>query len=331
MKKILITGADGFIGSHLTELLVKKGYNVKVMIYYNSFNSYGWLDTVDPKIKKEIEFCPGDVRNFDSVFSIMKNCDRVIHLAALIGIPYSYVSPENYLSTNILGTLNILNAAKNLNFQKIILTSTSEVYGSAQFVPITEKHPINAQSPYAATKVAADSLGMSFHKSFGMPVSILRPFNTFGPRQSARAIIPTIITQILSKKKIIKVGSLSPTRDFTYVEDTAAAFERCLKEKKSIGKIINAGSGYEISINNLIQTICNLMNYRLSIKVDKSRMRPKDSEVDRLLANSDLAKKLLKWDTKYKKQKNLNYGLKKTIDWFEINYNKYYKPDIYNI
>ena len=331
MKKIVVTGADGFIGSHLVEALVKRGYSVRAFVYYNSFNSYGWLDTIDKNLKKKINFYSGDVRNFDSVFSAFKGCNYAIHLAALIGIPYSYSSPSNYVDTNVQGTLNVLNATKNLNFKKVILTSTSEVYGSAQYVPIDEKHPLNAQSPYAATKVAADSLGLSFSKSFDLPLTILRPFNTFGPRQSARAIIPSIITQILSGKNKINLGSLEPTRDFTFVKDTADGFIKSLNSKKNLGEVINIGSGFEISIKELVLKITKLMDTKVKIISDNIRIRPKASEVNRLLADTSKARRILKWKNRITYKNNFDKNLKTTIDWFRKNHSKYYKSDIYNI
>jgi NAD dependent epimerase/dehydratase len=331
MKKIIITGADGFIGSHLVEMLVQSNFKIRAFVYYNSFNSYGWLDTINKKIKKKIDFFSGDIRNSDSVYSAMKGYDQIIHLAALIGIPYSYSSPSNYLDTNIKGTLNILNAAKNLNYKKIILTSTSEVYGSAQYVPMDEQHPINPQSPYAATKVAADALGLSFYRSFNMPVTIIRPFNTFGPRQSARAVIPSIITQILSRKKKINLGNVTPTRDFTFVKDTADGFIKSLYSKENNGEIINIGSGFEISIRDLVFKIGRIMNAKVEIVGEKKRLRPKNSEVSRLLSNTDKARKIIKWNDKKFYQNNFDKNLKITIDWFKKNHLKYYKSDIYNI
>ena len=330
-KKILVTGSDGFIGSHLVEYLVKKKVNVKAFVYYNSFNSYGWLDRIDLEIKRKIEFVSGDIRNFDVVYEASKDCDAVIHLAALIGIPYSYVSPENYIDTNIKGTLNILKAAKLNNLKKIILTSTSEVYGTAKYIPIDEKHPLNAQSPYASTKIGADSLGMSFFKSFNMPITILRPFNTYGPRQSARAVIPTIISQILSNNKYIKLGNLNPTRDLNYVEDVVRAFYLCLNKKKTIGKIINIGSNYEISIRDLAYMIADIADKKIILFNDKIRQRPKKSEVERLYSSNKLAKNLLKWKPDYAGKAGLKNGLTKTFEWFKKNNQLFYKSDIYNI
>lgn len=321
-KKILITGADGFIGSHVVELFVKKGYQVRAFILYNSFNSYGWFDDIDINVKSKIDFFFGDIRNYDSVYASMQGCSAVLHLAALIGIPYSYSTPSSYLETNVTGTLNILQAAKNLKLKKIVLTSTSEVYGSAQYIPMDEKHPINPQSPYAASKVAADAFGMSFYKSFNLPITILRPFNTFGPRQSERAIIPTIINQILKKKKYLDIGNIKPTRDFTYVEDTALAFLLALKSKSNIGKIINIGSNFEISIESLAKRIIFLTKSKIRIRIDKKRLRPKLSEVDRLFADTSLAKKIFKWRPFLNKKNNFDNALLKTINWFQKNNHK---------
>jgi dTDP-glucose 4,6-dehydratase len=318
-KKILITGADGFIGSHVVELFVKKGYQVRAFILYNSFNSYGWFDDIDINVKSKIDFFFGDIRNYDSVFASMQGCSAVLHLAALIGIPYSYSTPSSYLETNVTGTLNILQAAKNLKLKKIVLTSTSEVYGSAQYIPMDEKHPINPQSPYAASKVAADALGMSFHKSFNLPITILRPFNTFGPRQSSRAVIPTIINQFLGKNEHLNLGNIYPKRDFTYVEDVASAFYLAFKSNKNIGKILNVGSGFEISIKQIVERVSSITNYKIKIKLDNKRKRTKNSEVTRLCANYNLAKKDLGWKPQFSGLNKFNIGLEKTINWFSDN------------
>ena len=321
--KILITGADGFIGSHVVELFVKKGYQVRAFILYNSFNSYGWFDDIDINVKSKIDFYFGDIRNYDSVFASMQGCSAVLHLAALIGIPYSYNTPSSYLETNVTGTLNILQAAKNLKLKKIVLTSTSEVYGSAKYIPMDEKHPINPQSPYAATKVAADALGMSFHKSFNLPITILRPFNTFGPRQSSRAVIPTIINQFLGKNEHLHLGNIYPKRDFTYVEDVASAFYLAFKSNKNIGRILNVGSGFEISIKQIVERVSLITNYKIKIKLDSKRKRNKNSEVTRLCANYNLAKKYLDWKPQFSELNKFNIGLEKTINWFsEKNYLK---------
>ena len=324
MKNVLITGAGGFIGSHLCERLIEKGCKVKAFIKYNSRNFYGWLE--NSKYRSDIEFVCGDIRDYDIVNKSIENIDTIFHLAALIGIPYSYSSPDAYLETNIKGTENILQAARNHNVNKIIHTSTSEIYGTAQFVPITEKHPVNPQSPYAATKASADFLALSFYRSFGLPVSIIRPFNTYGPRQSARAIIPTIITQALNKMGKIRLGSLSPTRDLTYVKDTIEGFISAAESNKSTGEIINIGSNFEISIGNLVKLISNLTDTKLFVEVEQKRKRPAKSEVERLWADNEKAKILLNWSPKY----SLEKGIKETIAWLKINKNLY-KPEIYNI
>lgn len=327
-KKILVTGAGGFIGSHLVELLVKKGCKVRALVHYNSFNRWGWLDYIDKTTKDSVEIYVGDVTDPYGVKKIMNGCDIVFHLAALIGIPYSYYFPNTYVDTNIKGTLNILQAARELRVEKVIHTSTSEVYGSAQFVPITEMHSINPQSPYAATKASADFLALSFYKSFHLPVSIIRPFNTYGPRQSARAIIPTIITQIASGKRKIQLGSLYPTRDLTYVNDTVEGFIKIAESDNSIGEIINIGSNLEISIGELVKLIAKFMDIKVEVEVKKNRQRPKKSEVERLCADNTKAKKLLGWTPKY----TLEEGLMETIKWFNSpDHLKFYKPDIYNI
>lgn len=331
MMKIFLTGAEGFIGSHLAEKLIKKGHDLTCLILYNSFNSWGWLDHADNKIKKEIRVITGDIRDeFLIKNQLKKNVDVVINLAALIGIPYSYRAPKSYFDTNAMGLLNILNSALNSNIKKIIHTSTSEVYGSPKYIPIDEKHLVSAQSPYAASKVAADQIALSYNKSFNSPVTILRPFNTFGPRQSLRAIIPTIITQILNKK-VLKLGSLYPTRDLTYIDDTTDAFLCALNKKKDIGEIINIGSGFEISIKELVRKISKIIGYRIDIEKDFKRVRPKKSEVDRLFANNKKAKKILNWSPKLSNKSDFENSLKKTIEWFtnEENINQY-KINIFN-
>ena len=329
-KKILITGADGFIGSHLVERLVNEGCSVRAMVMYNSFNTWGWLDSLDDSILKNIEIYPGDMRDTKSVDLACKNIDYVFHLASLIAIPHSYNSPYAYLETNALGALNILESSLNNNIEKLIHTSTSEVYGEYDSVPISESNTNIARSPYAATKIASDQLAYSYYSTFGLPVSIIRPFNTYGPRQSNRAIIPTIITQILNDK-VINLGSLYPTRDFTYVEDTVNGFLEIAKNKKSVGEIINIGSGYEISIKDLTGLIQSLMNTNLKIKLDQKRERPKKGEVFRLKANVKKAKNIINWTPKFKGKKGLSDGLKKTIDWFSVSKNlQLYKSSIYN-
>jgi len=322
--KILVTGAEGFIGSHLTELLVEKGYEVKAFVRYNFTNNWGWLES--SKYLKDIEIYTGDVRDYDSVYDAIKDVDVVFHLAALIGIPYSYVSPLAYIKTNTEGTYNILETGRKLGVDRIIVTSTSEIYGTAQYVPIDEKHPYNPQSPYAASKASADHLALSYYRSFSTPVTIIRPFNTYGPRQSARAIIPTIVTQILSGKTQIRLGSLTPTRDLNYVKDTANGFITVGLHEKTIGDVYNIGSGREISIGELAQKIVDLLGRRVEIVQDEQRVRPEKSEVERLLCNADKAKALTEWEPKY----TLEEGLKETIEWIQNNM-QYYKPDIYNV
>ena len=290
LKKILITGADGFIGSHLTETLVRAGYDVRAFVLYNSFNSWGWLDQCDPQVRGKFEVFAGDVRDPNGVRTAMKGCEAVLHLAALIAIPYSYHSPDMYVDTNIKGTLNIVQAARDLGVAKVIHTSTSEVYGSAQFVPITEEHPLHGQSPYSASKIGADQLAMSFYSSFGTPVMIVRPFNTYGPRQSARAVIPTIITQIASGSRCIKLGALHPTRDFSYVSDTVSGFLAALASERGSGEIVNLGSNFEISIGATAGMIAEVMGVKIDIVGEAQRLRPDKSEVERLYACNDKAR-----------------------------------------
>ena len=329
--KIFLTGSEGFIGSHLAEKLVKNGHDLTCLVLYNSFNSWGWLDKINKKVKKNIRIVTGDIRDEFAINKILKkNTEVIINLAALIGIPYSYRSPKSYFETNSIGLMNILNSSINSNVQKIIHVSTSEVYGTPKYLPIDEKHLVAAQSPYAASKIAADQIALSYHKSFNVPVSILRPFNTFGPRQSLRAIIPTIVTQALNKK-IIKLGSTYPTRDLTYIDDTTDAFIAALNKKKDIGEIINIGSGFEISIKNLLMRISKIIGRKLSIQQESSRERPKRSEVDRLQANIKKAKKLLNWSPKLTIKSEFNNSLKKTINWFSQKENlDHYKIDIFN-
>lgn len=325
-KKVLITGADGFIGSHLTELLVKEGYDVKAFVYYNSFNNWGWLDSLDQNIKSQIEIFTGDIRDPNGVKVAMKEREMVFHLAALIAIPFSYHSPDSYVDTNIKGTLNVLQAARDLDTSKILITSTSEVYGTAQYVPINEKHPYQGQSPYSATKIGADRLAESFYRSFNMPISIVRPFNTYGPRQSARAVIPTIITQLLAGVEEIKLGSLTPTRDFNYVKDIVRGFLEIAKSDLTIGEEINIATGKEISIGELAQELITQINPSVRIICEEERIRPEKSEVNRLLGCNKKIKSLTSWLPEY----DLESGLKETIEWFRTN-SKLYKSDIYNI
>ena len=331
-KKILITGADGFIGSHLTEALVLAGYEVRAFTLYNSFNSWGWLDHCSSDVKGHFEVFSGDIRDSHGVKVAMRECDSVIHLAALIAIPYSYHSPSTYVDTNINGTLNIVQAARDLNVTKVIHTSTSEVYGTAKFVPITEDHPLQGQSPYSASKIGADQIAMSFYNSFETPVVTLRPFNTYGPRQSARAVIPTIITQIANGNSHIQLGSISPTRDFNFVSDTVGGFLAALKSDKCLGEVINIGSNFEISIGDTVKLIAELMNSNIDLVVDDQRLRPLKSEVERLWASNTKALSLLDWSPQYGGLNGFKKGLLETIKWFidPINLSKY-KSEIYNI
>ena len=326
MQKALITGADGFIGSHLTELLLEKGYNVRALSYYNSFNFWGWLE--DIPASSNLEIVTGDIRDPHFVKHIMKDMNIVFHLAALIAIPYSYVAPDSYVDTNIKGTLNICQAAKENGCERVIHTSTSEVYGTAQYVPIDEKHPLQPQSPYSATKIGADAMAMSFHSAFNLPVTTARPFNTYGPRQSARAVIPTIIGQIAAGKKQIKLGELSPTRDFNYVLDTCRGFIALAESDKTIGEVINIGSGVEISVSDTLNLIKKIMNSDVEFITDKQRLRPKNSEVFRLCCDNTKIHKLTGFESKY----SLQEGLEETIDWFTQSENLIrYKTDIYNV
>lgn len=326
MRKVLVTGADGFIGSHLTELLVKSGYQVKAFVYYNSFGTYGWLDTLAQEIKNEIEVFYGDIRDPNGVRKAVKGVDGIFHLAALIAIPFSYSSPDSYVDTNIKGTLNVLQAARELDTSKILVTSTSEVYGTAQYVPIDEKHPYQGQSPYSATKIGADKLAESFCRSFDMPISIVRPFNTYGPRQSARAVIPTIIGQLLSGKQEIKLGALNPTRDFNYVLDTVNGFKAIYESSNTIGEEINIATMKEIAIGDLADEIIKQINSSAKILCDEERLRPKESEVDRLLGSNEKIKRLTDWKPQY----TLEQGISETITWMKDNLSNY-KTDIYNI
>lgn len=331
-KKILVTGADGFIGSHLTEELVRRGYDVRAFVLYNSFNSWGWLDHSPQHIKENLDVFTGDIRDPDGVRAAMKGCDAVLHLAALIAIPYSYRSPGTYVDTNVKGTLNVLQAARDLNVKKVIHTSSSEVYGTAQFVPISEDHPLQPQSPYSASKISADQLALSYYYSFLTPISIVRPFNTYGPRQSARAVIPTIITQIAHGERVIKLGSLHPTRDFSYVTDTVRGFIAAAESDQSIGEIINIGSNYEISIGDTVQLIAQMMGVEIEIQTDEQRIRPEKSEVERLWADHAKAKSLLGWHPLYGGREGLMNGLDETIEWFTNERNlSLYKSNIYNL
>ncbi|MDH6371050.1 NAD dependent epimerase/dehydratase [Paenibacillus sp. PastF-3] len=331
-NKVLITGADGFIGSHLVEELIRRGYDVRAFVYYNSFNSWGWLDSSSDDVKRELDVFSGDIRDPHGVKKAMKGCDMVLHLASLIAIPYSYHSPDTYVDTNIKGTLNILQAARELGVSKVVHTSTSEVYGTAQYVPINEEHPLQGQSPYSASKIGADQMALSFYRSFETPVAIIRPFNTYGPRQSARAVIPTIITQLASGKEKIKLGALSPTRDFNYVKDTVSGFISIMNSEKALGEVINIGSNYEISIGDTVKAIADVMGKKLEIETDEVRFRPEKSEVERLWADNQKAKELLGWEPSYGGIEGFKCGLKETVDWFTdpTNLSKY-KADAYNI
>ena len=330
--KILVTGADGFIGSHLTETLVRMGCSVRAVVYYNSFNSWGWLDESPEEIKKEIEIFAGDVRDPYGMKKAIQGCDVVFHLAALIAIPYSYHSPDTYVDTNIKGTLNILQATRELGTEKVVHTSTSEVYGTAHYVPIDEEHPLQGQSPYSATKIGADQIALSFYRSFDTPVSIIRPFNTYGPRQSARAVIPTIITQIAAGQRELRLGSLHPTRDFSYINDTVKGFIAVAESEKSVGEVINIGSNYEVSIGDLAQIIAHLMGADIEIKTDDDRIRPEKSEVERLWADNKKAALLTGWQPEYAGIEGLRRGLQETIEWFsDPNNLKRYKTGVYNI
>lgn len=330
--RILVTGADGFIGSHLTEELVRQGFDVRAFVFYNSFNSWGWLDRCASDVAGQFEIFSGDVRDPYGVRTAMKGCDAVLHLAALIAIPYSYHSPDAYVDTNVKGTLNVVQAARDLGVSRVIHTSTSEVYGTARFIPITEDHPLQGQSPYSATKIGADQIAMSFHNSFGTPVVILRPFNTYGPRQSARAVIPTVISQIASGKRTIKLGSLHPTRDFNYVSDTVRGFIAALTSERAIGEVINIGSNYEISIGDTAHTIAQVMNVEIEIITDDQRLRPEKSEVERLWASNAKARELLDWHPLFGGLDGFKRGLAETVAWFEQPGNlRGYKPDLYNL
>lgn len=328
LTKVLITGADGFIGSHLTESLVANGYDVRAFVYYNSFNSYGWLDTLSPVVKKRIDFFSGDIRDPNGVREAMRGIDIVFHLAALIAIPFSYHSPDSYIDTNVKGTLNVLQAARDLKVKRVLVTSTSEVYGTAQFVPITESHPKQPQSPYSASKIGADAIADSFYRSFDLPITIVRPFNTFGPRQSARAVIPTIISQLLNGIEEIKLGDIAPTRDLLFVKDTVNGFLKIAQCENLIGHEVNIATQSEISISNLAQTIINNINPSARIVTDFVRLRPQKSEVFRLFGSNEK----LKFFTDWKQNYTLEEGLAETIEWFSKEENlKNYKSDIYNV
>jgi NAD dependent epimerase/dehydratase len=331
-SRILVTGADGFIGSHLAERLVREGARVRAFVYYNSFNSWGWLDTAPAEIRRSLDVFAGDIRDPHGVRTAMRGCDGVMHLAALIAIPYSYHSPDTYVDTNVKGTLNVVQAARELDVGRVIHTSTSEVYGTARVVPITEEHPLQGQSPYSASKIGADQMALSFFRSFGTPVTVIRPFNTYGPRQSARAVIPTIITQIAAGAQQIKLGATSPTRDFNFVQDTVSAFLALAECDAAVGQVVNAGSNFEISIGETAATIARLMEREVAIVSDEQRLRPAGSEVERLWADNTLIRQLTKWQPQYGGRAGFERGLRETIDWFVQPANlTRYKTDLYNI
>lgn len=331
-RKVLVTGADGFIGSHLTEALVARGCDVRAMVLYNAFSSRGWLDHVPAATQAALEIVSADVRDPHGVRAAMRDCHVVFHLAALIGIPYSYHSPDSYVDTNIRGTLNVVQAARELGVEKVVQTSTSEVYGTARFVPITESHPLQPQSPYSASKIAADQIALSFFHAFQTPVAICRPFNTFGPRQSCRAVIPTIITQLAAGRKAIRLGALHPTRDFCFVEDTAAGFIAIAESDRSVGEAINLGTGYDVSVGDTARLIAELMQRPLEIDTDEQRLRPDGSEVERLQASSALARELTGWSPRHAGPEGLRAALRETISWFTEPANlAFYRPDAYAV
>jgi NAD dependent epimerase/dehydratase len=332
IRKVLITGADGFIGSHLTEALIRQGYSVRAFVLYNSFNSWGWLDHCSDDVKGQFEVFSGDIRDPHGVKEAMRGCDAVLHLAALIAIPYSYHSPDTYVDTNIKGTLNVLQAARELGVGRVLNTSTSEVYGSAQFVPITEAHPLQGQSPYSATKIAADQLAYSFYASFGLPVVTVRPFNTYGPRQSARAVIPSIITQLAAGRRQIQLGAISPTRDFNFVTDTANAFIAALCSDAGLGEAVNFGSNFEISIGDTVQLIGECMGIDVEVLTDEARIRPENSEVQRLWADNAKAREMFGWTPAYGGLEGFKRGLAETVEWFGSPTNiRGYKTNIFNL
>jgi NAD dependent epimerase/dehydratase len=331
-KRVLVTGADGFIGSHLTEHLVRMGVDVRAFVYYNSFNSWGWLDEADDDIKKAVDVFAGDIRDAHGVRTAMKGCDVVMHLAALIAIPYSYHSPDTYVDTNVKGTLNVVQAARDLGAQRVVHTSTSEVYGTARFVPITEAHPLQGQSPYSASKIGADQIAQSFFASFGTPVSTIRPFNTYGPRQSARAVIPTIITQVASGARSLKLGALHPTRDFNHVHDTVRGFLAVAECDAAVGQVLNVGGSFEISVGDIARLIAELMACDVEVTSEERRMRPTGSEVERLWADNTLVRELTGWVPRYAGIEGLRRGLQETISWFTNSDNlRRYKAGLYNI
>lgn len=329
-RKILVTGADGFIGSHLVEHLVGEGHDVRAFVLYNSFGSRGWLDSA--QLARNVEFVAGDVRDMQSVRAAMQGCQVVLHLAALISIPYSYQAPESYLDTNVRGTMNVLQAARDLQVEKVVHTSTSEVYGTARFVPITEDHPLQGQSPYSASKIAADQMATAYFSSYQVPVAIMRPFNTYGPRQSARAVIPTVISQIAGGARMLRLGALHPTRDFNYVGDAVRAFVATAEADDAVGEVINIGSNYEISIGDTARLIAEVMNVQVSVEMDAERLRPQASEVERLWADNTKARRVLGWKPEYGGREGLRRGLEKTVAWFRDERNlRLYRPGEYSV
>ncbi len=331
-RKILVTGADGFIGSHMVEELVRRGCDVRAFVLYNSFNSWGWLEHAAPEVKQYLDVFAGDVRDPNGVRTAMRGCDVVLHLAALIAIPYSYHSPDTYVDTNVKGTLNIVQAARDLGVERVAHTSTSEVYGTARYVPIDEEHPLQGQSPYSASKIGADQIALSFHKSFETPVTVVRPFNTYGPRQSARAVIPTVITQIGSGSRTLKLGSLHPTRDFNYVADTVAGFLAVAACDEAVGEVVNVGSGFEVTIGDTVRLIAETMGADVDIVTDDQRVRPAKSEVERLFAGTDKVRALTGWEPEHGGLEGFGRGLAKTVEWFSDPENlKMYKADRYNL
>jgi NAD dependent epimerase/dehydratase len=331
-KRVLVTGADGFIGSHLTEALVRAGVPVRAFVFYNSFNSWGWLDEASSDVREQLDVFAGDIRDQNGVRTAMRGCDVVLHLASLISIPFSYNSPQSFVDTNINGTLNVVHAARELEAERCVVTSTSEVYGTAKYVPITEDHPLQARSPYSATKIGADQVAMSYHRAFNTAVVVLRPFNTYGPRQSARAVIPTIISQLLAGARRIKLGALHPTRDFSYVADTVRGFVRAAIAADAVGEVINIGSGFEISIRETLAVIAKLLNVEVEVEADAERIRPAASEVERLFAGIDKAARILDWRPFYGGYEGFQRGLAETIAWMSEPSNlARYKHHLYNI
>ncbi len=331
-RRILVTGADGFIGSHLVEELIRSGADVRAFVFYNAFGSWGWLDNLPQETRKRLDIRAGDIRDPSSVRSLVRDCEVVMHLAALIGIPYSYYSPDSYVETNVRGTLNVLEAAREFDVRRVIHTSTSEVYGTARFIPITEDHPLQAQSPYAASKIGADQLALSFYRSFQLPVTILRPFNTYGPRQSARAVVPTIITQAASGRSTVRLGDTRPTRDFSYVSDVVRAFVMVAQSDETAGEVLQVGSGLEISVGEVAELIARIMNVSIRIETEEARLRPRMSEVQRLCCDYSKMKRLTDWEPLFGGREGLERGLRETVKWFtHVENLMRYKPDAVNL